>query len=225
MLMNGVGYWVRFPDTATVHITGLPVSIDSIPVSEGWNLIGSISQSLPVSQVMSIPRGMVTSQFFGYQGSYMISGAIDPGQAYWVKVNQSGMLVLASSASNVPQAAGNITIRAIAEQPPPPPGETSLPADLPKQFALAQNYPNPFNPSAHIQYALPSDSRVSLKIYNVLGQFVATLSNGIETAGYKQVEWNASSFASGIYFYRLEATSVSELSKTFTSVKKMLLMK
>ena len=64
-----------------------------------------------------------------------------------------------------------------------------------------------------------------LKVYNVLGQVVTTLVDGAQTAGYKSAEWNASNFASGVYFYRLEAVSVSDPSKSFTQVKKMLLMK
>jgi photosystem II stability/assembly factor-like uncharacterized protein len=101
---------------------------------------------------------------------------------------------------------------------------TSL-SKLPAHISLEQNYPNPFNPSTTIQYQLPSNSRVSLKVYNLLGQVLTTLTNKTETAGYKSVTWNAASFASGIYFYRLEATSIANPSKTFTSVRKMLLLK
>ena len=103
-----------------------------------------------------------------------------------------------------------------------------LPAEmreLPQVFALYQNYPNPFNPTTTIQYELPMNSHVTLKIYNLLGQVVAILTNRIEPAGYKQVIWNASSFASGIYFFRLEARSVANPSKTFTSLKKMCLVR
>ena len=71
----------------------------------------------------------------------------------------------------------------------------------------------------------PAASRVSLKIYNLLGGVVATLVNGIEGAGYKSVEWNALRCASGVYFYRLEATPVSHPSKRFVEVKKMALVK
>ena len=76
-----------------------------------------------------------------------------------------------------------------------------------------------------LRYALPKDSKVTLKIYNVLGQVVATLTDGVVSAGYQSAEWNASNVASGIYFYRIEATSVTSPSKIFTQVKKMVLMK
>jgi hypothetical protein len=88
-------------------------------------------------------------------------------------------------------------------------------ADL---FQLDQNYPNPFNPSTTINYDLPRDSRVTLKVYDVLGREVTMLVNEDQKAGLKSAEWNATGFASGVYFYRLEAGS-------FVSVKKLLLLK
>ncbi len=96
---------------------------------------------------------------------------------------------------------------------------------LPNEYALRQNYPNPFNPVTTFEYQLPQISRVTLKIYNVLGQLIATLSDGIEQAGYKSVNWDASNVASAVYFYRLEATSISDPSKSFIQVKKMILLK
>ena len=98
-------------------------------------------------------------------------------------------------------------------------------AQLPTVFGLDQNYPNPFNPATTIRYQLPSDSRVTLRVYDLLGRVVQTLAEGVQEAGYKQLSWNASNFASGLYFYRLEAASVSDHSKTFTEVKKMLLIR
>jgi predicted esterase/photosystem II stability/assembly factor-like uncharacterized protein len=96
---------------------------------------------------------------------------------------------------------------------------------LPKSFTLQQNYPNPFNPSTSIRYQLPSQSRVRLSIYNVLGEKISTLVEGIQNAGYNSVQWDGSSVSSGVYFYRLQATSTSDPAKTFTQVKKMLLMR
>ena len=91
-------------------------------------------------------------------------------------------------------------------------------AGLASVFALDQNYPNPFNPTTLISYELPSAMQVSLKVYDVLGQEVAVLASGMKSAGPHQVEWNAAGFASGIYFYRLEAGS-------FVSVRRMSVMK
>jgi len=75
---------------------------------------------------------------------------------------------------------------------------------VPYNFALFQNYPNPFNPKTTISYMISAISHVELNIYNMLGQKVATLVNKRQPAGNHKVEWDASGFASGVYFYRLE---------------------
>jgi hypothetical protein len=85
-------------------------------------------------------------------------------------------------------------------------------------FNLNQNYPNPFNPMTTIKYQLPINSDVELSIYNLLGQKIATLVSEKQKAGYHQVEWDASGFASGIYYYRIEAGE-------FQDVKKMILIR
>jgi hypothetical protein len=82
-------------------------------------------------------------------------------------------------------------------------------SELPLDFYLDQNYPNPFNPSTTISYTIPAQSLVTLKVYNVLGQEVATLVNGIESPGNKSVRIDGSSLSTGVYFYRLQAGSYS----------------
>ena len=88
----------------------------------------------------------------------------------------------------------------------------------PKEFKLEQNFPNPFNPTTKIQYQLPQDSRVTLKIYDILGSEVATLVNEEQEAGYKEVQFTGSNIASGMYVYRLQAGD-------YVSTKKMMLLK
>jgi len=85
-------------------------------------------------------------------------------------------------------------------------------------YVLDQNYPNPFNPATTISFVTKENSRVSLKVYNVLGDEVATLVNGELTGGVHNVQFDASTLSSGIYFYTLTAGN-------FTETKKMLLMK
>jgi hypothetical protein len=95
---------------------------------------------------------------------------------------------------------------------------------VPKEITLLQNYPNPFNPSTTIQYGLPARSSVRLVIYNILGQAVKELINTEQQAGIQSVVWNAN-VSSGLYFYRLEATSIDNSNKRFVETKKMLLLK
>jgi sugar lactone lactonase YvrE len=85
-------------------------------------------------------------------------------------------------------------------------------------YSLEQNYPNPFNPSTSIQYRVSSNSNVSLKVYDVLGNEVATLVNEEKPAGSYEVKFDASGLSSGIYFYKLSAGSLVE-------TKKMILLK
>jgi len=85
-------------------------------------------------------------------------------------------------------------------------------------FALNQNYPNPFNPSTSISFALPEMSDVKLTVYNILGQQVAVLTQGIYSAGMHTINFNSANLASGTYIYRLEAGN-------FVQVRKMLLLK
>ncbi len=89
---------------------------------------------------------------------------------------------------------------------------------VPKQFYLAQNYPNPFNPKTIINYELPITTDVELSIFNLLGQKVATLVSGKQPAGNYQVEWDATGFASGVYYYRIEAGN-------FVQTRKMIYLK
>ena len=101
--------------------------------------------------------------------------------------------------------------------------EITVSVSPPERFELFQNYPNPFNTSSIISYQLTTDSRVILKVYNLLGQEVATLIDTDQTAGFHQERWNASSIASGTYIYRLVAKDA--LGKETVERKTMTLLK
>ncbi|HYQ85761.1 MAG TPA: carboxypeptidase regulatory-like domain-containing protein, partial [Bacteroidota bacterium] len=323
------GYWVRFPLVQAFTLQGAARTSQTIPVRAGWNMIGSVSTSVPVSAIQASSPNLIRSGFFSYDLGYTYSSSILPGRGYWVKTSGSGTLTLQSGPSMPPRPDGvsrelselnSITIRDAAgfsqvlyfgraasspggggfEMPPVAPPEAfdvrfasqrfaeiqqsdirkteqypiliqsskmpltlkwsirtgeavyrltdgsgksligkplsgtgsatidgsslekvileARPALLPKAFALHQNFPNPFNPSAIIQYELPQDALVTLKVYNILGQETASLINEFEYAGYKSATFNAINLPSGVYFYRLQAGR-------FVDVKKMVLIR
>ncbi len=90
--------------------------------------------------------------------------------------------------------------------------------NVPQKFALEQNYPNPFNPSTEIGYQIPNEGRVSLKIYDVLGKEVVTLVNDVKSTGTYSVQFDATKYSSGIYFYTLRSGNAFQ-------TKRMLLLR
>ncbi len=97
-------------------------------------------------------------------------------------------------------------------------GITPIGGEIPNQYALHQNFPNPFNPTTNIRFDLPKNEFVTLKVYNAMGQEVATLINENVSAGAKVYDWNAINIPSGVYFYTLTAGD-------FKETKKMILVK
>ncbi|MCH7691735.1 MAG: T9SS type A sorting domain-containing protein [candidate division Zixibacteria bacterium] len=98
-----------------------------------------------------------------------------------------------------------------------------LPQELPDRYSISQNYPNPFNLSTTIRYTLPTRSKVTISIYNIMGQKVNTIVDGTKSAGSYTAYWNGTDKAgkvvsSGVYFYRLHA-------EDFVETKRMLLLK
>ena len=89
---------------------------------------------------------------------------------------------------------------------------------VPKDINLLQNYPNPFNPVTDIKFTLPEAAKVTLKVYNIIGQELAQLVNGVEEVGYHSIKFEGSELPSGTYIYRLQAGN-------FVQTKKMVLLK
>ena len=94
------------------------------------------------------------------------------------------------------------------------------PVSVVNNFLLHQNYPNPFNPATTIQFELTTKSTISLVVYNIVGEKIATLiDNKLFSPGLQEIEWNAVDFASGVYFYQLKTAGESCITK------KMILLK
>jgi len=124
-----------------------------------------------------------------------------------VMVNATNKMYLnLNSYLNFPVLSGGITFLS---------NETT---DIPKDFTLSQNYPNPFNPITKISFSIPSETDVTISIYDIRGRHIKTLVNEEKKAGYYDVNFNASDIASGIYFYKLKAGN-------FVLTKKMVIIK
>ncbi|HEY5122112.1 MAG TPA: C25 family cysteine peptidase, partial [Ignavibacteria bacterium] len=92
-----------------------------------------------------------------------------------------------------------------------PVGVSNLTTGIPNSYSLSQNYPNPFNPATQVKYDLPKEGFVTLKVYDVLGREVSKLVNEVKTPGSYIVDFDGTSFSSGVYFYKLEVNGFSDV--------------
>ncbi len=215
-LNPGSGYWYNFPAGGSMQITGTIVASESVQVVQGWNLIGAVSSPAAVVNISSNPPGMVTSGFYGYDGTgYILADSLYPGRGYWVRVETKGTLFVPSFTSGTIE--GRIQITLNAEAPPAPPDPDAI-AATPHAFRLDQNYPNPFNPSTVIGYSIPHEGRVLLKLYDIFGRDIRTLVDKVQHPGEHSVTFRADNLASGVYFYRL-VTGTSVQTKKLMVIK------
>jgi hypothetical protein len=221
-LTNGIGYWVRFSGPQSVFLSGHICRTDTIPVQQGWNLIGSVSMPISVNDIGSPDSGVIASSFFEYENGYRAADSLRSGRGYWVKVSQSGRLVLAPHGGVT--AKNKIAIRPDGEMPPIPPG-APVRSTAPTSFAMFPAYPNPFNPGTTVRFDLPAESHLSVRIYNLLGQEVLTLVDGIRAAGSYDLRIDGSALTSGVYFVRMEAAGLVNPAKLFFSTQKVVLAK
>ncbi len=334
----GYGYWVRFDSAVSQPIVGLPIWSDTVQLFTNWNMIGTVTNAVSVGSVIASQPGLIISNFFSYDGAYMVADSLRPGYGYWVRTNGAGWIVLQSAAgpgtvakqriAPVEMPSNTLTVTDADgrsqklyfgegptdgkslmryDLPPAPPegafnvrfssgrmaeavshyiiGKTEFPMvlegmkypvrldwaidskdtkyytlltnsgsatpsielkgtgsatlrggesvralavanekGLPAAYALLQNYPNPFNPATTIAFDLPKASLVTLAVYNVLGEKVATLADGASyDAGTYGLHFDASTLASGVYYYQLIARSSS--GDEFRQVRKLVVMK
>lgn len=163
-------------------------------------------------------------------GSYLFAGTGNGGSVYltvnngktWSRVSSglptgaSVMSLIVSGVNVIAGTSGNgIWYRPLSQITSTP----DMDADkLPTKYSLAQNYPNPFNPTTLIRYRIPEESKVVIQVYDVFGRVVSTLVKEKQQAGEHETEWNAGSFATGVYFYKLQT-------RDFSETKRMILMK
>jgi hypothetical protein len=175
----------------------------------GWNYIDVSSANLSLVSTPS-PEFFVGVKYDGIDEPLIAYDTIANGRAWEYDPTDSTW-----TSFDTMDFPATLFIRAAVTLPM---GVEQIVGAVPTEFVLGQNYPNPFNPSTTIRYQVPEASWISLKIYDMLGQEVATLVNRVEEPGEYIVSWNASSASSGMYLYRLIAGS-------FVETRKMLLLK
>jgi hypothetical protein len=208
--VNGIDIYVHEIPTSVAGFAG---------ISGTLSLLSGTASTLAGAFIYAIKDNVVSGfAFTDAAGNYNING-LTPG-TYSLSVDRPGYTEVTSRTGTVSyNSAGN-------------PVNVSVPLSItsvttlvggasalqPTQYSLEQNYPNPFNPSTMIRYTLPVSGRVAVRVYNILGQVVATLVDGTQNAGTYDVSFSASALSSGVYFYRIESGS-------FEAVKKMMLLK
>lgn len=152
--------------------------------------------------------------------SWVLKGSDNGYQlAYASGRTEKTMNMKGNGQATIAQEIGKLTLRVTASG-----------GEIPASFSLGQNFPNPFNPTTEIDYALPLDAHVTIKIYNVTGQEVTTLFDDAQQAGYHTVSWDSRNakgdqIGSGVYFYRLMATGLYNTKETYSETHKMMLLK
>jgi M6 family metalloprotease-like protein len=219
------------PDT--VHVLGSGIKAFAFvqtSLNFGPILVGTIQNKILRIKNLGTLSNIFVSSVISENNQFVV-----PPDTFTVKTTGPSSLMITFTPTSSGEKTGNIIfthsafgspdtfhVSGIAQNPS---DVSAVSADIPKDFALSQNYPNPFNPSTTFNYDLPARSKVLLKIFNTLGQIVLIMVDEIQTAGHKSVKWNANKLSSGVYFYRMEATSVTDPAKSYLDVKKMLLLK
>ncbi|MGA9117046.1 MAG: hypothetical protein WB626_09750 [Bacteroidota bacterium] len=326
-LLNGMGYWEKFPAAVTQPLPGGPRLEETITLAAGWNMIGSISPPVDTSSILESPAGIVTTPYYGFTTTYTPVQTLEPGRAYWVKSSAGGQILLSATSPSRSAGApgdpfGGLSRVSVTdgegrcqtlyageglpmpadfyELPPPGPegtfdvrfatgraaeimggdaplahevllsgatpplsvswkmtggmrlaltagaaperilsGEgrlvltgggigrlvlTRKGGEIPSEYALGASYPNPFNSTASFDVRIARGGRVEVAVYDILGRRAAVLMSGETEPGVYPLRWDATGFASGVYFYRMEARP-SEGGAGFSAVRTMMHLK
>jgi hypothetical protein len=200
----GTTWTTTYTGTSVISLGGIPLSTESHGYTESY--------AVDAWGPMTVPGGMVV------QALRVRSETRSPELTVgYIFISREGYVITLDAADTTSPASGTIPV-AFIEWISPLTTDVTTSGEQPSEFALLQNYPNPFNPTTTIRYTLPVRSQVTLRIYNALGQEIATLVDQVQDAGAKAVRFDASGLASGLYLYRLQAGS-------FVQTRSMVLMR
>jgi hypothetical protein len=232
-IARGRGYWLAIPGPSTAVISGTPLKQFKLHCFPGFNLIGSVLDSVDFSNPNDTPDGSVFLPAFRWitaEGRYEPITFLEQSYGHWIAVLQEcDIIVEIGSSGAMAKSVGAEQVQSFYKRfgtaPPPPPFvfDPKLLQLLPTQSKLSYNYPNPFNPETVIRYTLPKNGLTRVSIYNALGQKVRTLIDQEQQAGVHEVRWDGRDtsgqlLGAGVYFYRLVGNGFSE-------TKKMILMR
>ena len=213
VMQNGLHYFVlrtTYLDTKTSYIV-----FQRIDTSDGYIHQWADSTHEPAFAAINLRSTFTApSTILGIPTQLRYTGLVD---ASWTLAYGFGIVAQSESGSGWPYRSTLIFARLNGSEYGTALSVLSTPTHL-SQFELSQNYPNPFNPSTTIRFNLLVTSRVTLKIFTLLGQELRTLVSGNQVAGSHEVVFDATGLPSGVYFYRLQT-------KQFTITKSMVLAK
>lgn len=203
--LTDIGFMVRVTRTSgsvwTAYTSALPTS----------NGAGAVATAIPSAANTTVNQGGVTNSTY-----------TNFGNGYF------GYMAVHSSGTNARTGAEFDQLYFDTSSTSPLGKSVAVSFDVatkPSSFRLYQNYPNPFNPVTKIRFELSGDSRVELRVYDVLGREVGQLINEERQAGIYDVPFDGTYLSSGVYYYRIQVTSVLTPEKSFTEMKKLMLMK
>jgi hypothetical protein len=254
-LLPGKGYWIKVnapgqfvlasgpaPEKAVSSGRGALESMNSITIKDALGrsqtlYFGTAKEAMEYAMPPLPPEGAFDARFTAAEGGAIgkthaagaalpisIQSAVAPLTVSWSIRN--GEYVLDAGQGLKPVAGeGTLTLGGAVSRLM----LRSAGLGVPAEFALMQNYPNPFNPSTTIRFGLPVEARVTVRVFNLLGQQVREIAGGVLKAGYHEAAWDGrtnmgASVGSGVYFYRLEAVAV-EGGRSFSDMRKMMLLK
>ena len=196
----GNGWSTGYTQTLSGHANILGGDINFGPIATTHY----IEYSVDAYGQLTLPGGY-TEDALRIRKTDRSSGTTNTFQIGYIFLTKRGAAVQFTQTDTTSPSSGTVPAKAMQWNAPLVPTSVTQTPEAPQVFALYQNYPNPFNPSTTITFSLDRKGDVSLRVFNVLGQEVATLVNGTMEPGTKSVKFNAGSFSSGIYFYRLQA--------------------
>lgn len=217
------GYWILLEKQSQENFNLINPKVGTLHFKRpGWQMLG-ITHNLAVSDLRTFPEASIALPIYGWDAKlrkYCEVESLKVGQAYWVPVlAECDLLTLNAGTRVLQKRLAESFIKAYGNLPPPPPDVMAMAKDqVPEKFALWQNYPNPFNESTIIYFDVPYSSDIEIDVWDILGQKVKILFDGLKPAGRHRLLWDGtnrqnSKVATGIYFISMKSNSFFEKRK------------